>query len=388
MTLARAPRIAYLAVCLIAALALLGFYAVLGRSIALPDAAAPGDKLLCVSYSPFAWDQSPFDAPFVLRLAQMDADLALLASRFECVRTYSMTGLEAIPDLARKHGLKLLLGAWINADPLASEAEIDLLITAAQTHPDVVQAVIVGNETLLRREVTAARLAGLIARGEGGRRPAGHLRRCLGVLAAAIRKSPRRSISSPSTCCPTGKTTPPASRTRSLHVGSSASSSAAVRPQGDPDRRNRLAERRPAARNRRAQPGQPGALHARFHRHGRAHGWHYNLIEAFDQPWKRVSEGTVGGYWGLFDAERRDKGVLRGPVSNLAQWPRWAGAALALFGAALLLAGRPRDSARQPPAALAGIAAGQRLLRAVCRDRPRVPAALPANGCGPACCWA
>ena len=42
-------------------------------------------------------------------------------------------------------------------------------------------------------------------------------------------------------------------------------------------------------------------------------GWHYNLIEAFDQPWKRASEGAVGGYWGLFDADRQDKGVLAGP---------------------------------------------------------------------------
>src|SRR6202000_784432 len=25
-----------------------------------------------------------------------------------------------------------------------------------------------------------------------------------------------------------------------------------------------------------------------------------NLIEAYDQPWKRQLEGTVGGYWGLF----------------------------------------------------------------------------------------
>src|SRR5690606_28796177 len=111
---------------------------------------------------PFGKDQSPFDEPFILRPAQMDADLALLASRFECVRTYSMTGLEAIPDLARKHGLKLLLGAWVSADPVDTAAEIDLLIKAATTHADIVQAAIVGNETLLRREVTAQRLAGLI----------------------------------------------------------------------------------------------------------------------------------------------------------------------------------------------------------------------------------
>src|SRR3712207_7426712 len=29
----------------------------------------------------------------------------------------------------------------------------------------------------------------------------------------------------------------------------------------------------------------------------------YNIIEAFDQPWK-THEGSVGPYWGLFDAAR------------------------------------------------------------------------------------
>ena len=30
-----------------------------------------------------------------------------------------------------------------------------------------------------------------------------------------------------------------------------------------------------------------------------------NLIEAYDQPWKRQLEGTMGGYWGLFDSAHR-----------------------------------------------------------------------------------
>ena len=35
-----------------------------------------------------------------------------------------------------------------------------------------------------------------------------------------------------------------------------------------------------------------------------------NLIEAYDQPWKRQLEGTVGGYWGLIDAS-----AARGEIS-------------------------------------------------------------------------
>ena len=29
-----------------------------------------------------------------------------------------------------------------------------------------------------------------------------------------------------------------------------------------------------------------------------------NLFEAYDEPWKRRWEGTVGGYWGLLDGDR------------------------------------------------------------------------------------
>ena len=37
-----------------------------------------------------------------------------------------------------------------------------------------------------------------------------------------------------------------------------------------------------------------------------AYGIDYNIIEAFDQPWK-TNEGGVGAYWGLFDASRQRK---------------------------------------------------------------------------------
>jgi glucan 1,3-beta-glucosidase len=45
----------------------------------------------------------------------------------------------------------------------------------------------------------------------------------------------------------------------------------------------------------------------------------YNLIEAFDQPWKRAPEGTVGGFWGLYDSQRREKFPWHGPVAEAPQ---------------------------------------------------------------------
>jgi len=50
-------------------------------------------------------------------------------------------------------------------------------------------------------------------------------------------------------------------------------------------------------------------------------GWKVNLIEAFDQPWKRLLEGTVGGYWGLFgDGAEQPKFRFGAAVSNVPQW--------------------------------------------------------------------
>ena len=41
-----------------------------------------------------------------------------------------------------------------------------------------------------------------------------------------------------------------------------------------------------------------------------------NLIEAINQPWKRLSEGTVGGYWGMLDTGLQPKFPLQGPMQE------------------------------------------------------------------------
>ena len=66
-----------------------------------------------------------------------------------------------------------------------------------------------------------------------------------------------------------------------------------------------------------------------------------NLIEAYDQPWKRQLEGTVGGYWGLFNSVQR---ALKYPpgqaISNFPLWKLQMGCGMGLsilvFGAAWL----------------------------------------------------
>jgi glucan 1,3-beta-glucosidase len=56
-----------------------------------------------------------------------------------------------------------------------------------------------------------------------------------------------------------------------------------------------------------------------------------NLIEAYDQPWKRQLEGTVGGYWGLFDSVRRELKYPPGEaISNFPLWKWQMGAGMGL----------------------------------------------------------
>ena len=66
-----------------------------------------------------------------------------------------------------------------------------------------------------------------------------------------------------------------------------------------------------------------------------AMGIDYSIVEAFDQPWKRALEGTVGGSWGVHDNDRREpKFRLGAPLSNHPDWRLKAGLGI---GAALLV---------------------------------------------------
>ena len=331
----------YLFSCLLALLALGGLWYAIGQPMQLDDATTPSHKLQCVSYSPFDKDQSPFDQPFVLRPERMDADLALLAKRFQCIRTYSMGGMQGLPALARKHGLKLMQGAWVSRDPAATQLEVEALIASANANPDVVSSVIVGNEALLRKEVTAAQLVTLIETVKSQvRQPV--------TYADVWEFWEQHPEIAPAVdfltihLLPYWEDQPTGIDVALAHIA---------------DIRERfgrqfspkdilIGETGWPSEGRQRETALPNRINqARFVRGfvqlAEQKGWHYNLIEAFDQPWKRESEGAVGGYWGLFDADRQDKNILSGSVSNLSAWSNWLGACLLLSLSGLLLAGRP-----------------------------------------------
>ena len=293
-------------------------WAALGRPRAVEAPTVPaGKKLQCVSYTPFRDGQSPYDLDtgLTISLANIEHDLALLARTFECVRTYSVTGLEAVPAVADKLGLKVLLGAWVSADPLATQREIKGLIDLARRHPSAVRAVVVGNEALLRKEVTGEQLAGYI----------GQVKQALPGVPVTYADVWEFWLKHPQVA--------PATDFITIHIlpyweDEPAAIGGALAHVRDVHRS--IARKIPGKDILIGETGWPsagrmreGALpsienQARFIR-GFVHlaqqeHWQYNLIEAFDQPWKRANEGTVGGAWGLYDTHRADKNVLAGPV--------------------------------------------------------------------------
>jgi exo-beta-1,3-glucanase (GH17 family) len=276
--------------------------------------------------------------------ARMDADLTLLSKTFTCLRTYSVTGLEALPALARKHGRKLIVGAWVSRDAQATAVEIAGLIDTANKHPDIVEALIVGNEALLRKEVTPGQLVTLIEQVKNRvEQPVTyadvwefwlkHPEVAPAVDFLTIHLLPYWEDEPAGIDAALAKV----AQVRQLFGRQYAPKDILIGETGWP------------SEGRQRETAVPSRINqAQFIRGfvalAEQHGWRYNLIEAFDQPWKRISEGAAGGYWGLYDADRQDKAILAGPVSNLPHWRFWLIGSALIFGAALVAAGAPHSS--------------------------------------------
>lgn len=308
---------------LVAATASAALWAWLGRPVDLPD--APGGKFECLSYSPFKGRQTPFDKTFVAPRAQIDEDLGKLAPTTRCVRTYSSAqGLDAVADLAPDHDLDVLLGVWVSREAKDNAKEIEAGLRAAQAHPERIRAIVVGNETLLRRELTAAQLIDEIKKVRARTR--------LPLTYADVWEF---WLENPEVAehvdfvtvhiLPYWEDYPVSIDASLAHVQDVLDKVKAAFP-GKPIL---IGETGWPSEGRSRETAVPGRVNqARFVREfvqlAQRNGVRYNLIEALDQPWKRALEGTVGGFWGLLDEDREVKWPLVGPVSEHPDWKRHA----------------------------------------------------------------
>ena len=142
----------------LAAVAIVACWWWLGAAVPMPPSPLdPGEKLYCVSYAPFRGSQTPLDPSMRVEAWQIEQDLTELAKVTDCVRTYSVdVGLDQIPEIAQRHGLKVLLGMWVSSHADRTRYQIETGVKLANQFPDTVRAVVVGNEALLRGEIGRA----------------------------------------------------------------------------------------------------------------------------------------------------------------------------------------------------------------------------------------
>jgi exo-beta-1,3-glucanase (GH17 family) len=284
----------------------------------------PSGKLMSLSFAPFREGYSPLEEIFPLP-EHIDEDLRLLADKTESIRTYaSLNGLETTPTLARKYGLKMIQGAWIGGSFKANRKEVDALIKSANANPDVVKRVIVGNEVLLRGELDVDKLIDYIREVKRAvKQPVSYA-----DVWSMYMKYPKLVNEVDFITIhilPYWEDEPISVEQAPEHlekivkqVADEAHGVAAGKPiligeSGWPS----------AGRQRGlAKPG--GVNEAKFIRGmiqvANHHGFDYNIVEAFNQPWKSNLEGVVGANWGLLNADREAVFPLTGPVSENPRW--------------------------------------------------------------------
>ena len=334
----------------------------------MPLVDAPGERFPCVSYSPYT-DGTPFDEALVIPPAQIERDLRRLAEVTECVRTYSVRqGLAEVVPIAARLDMKVLLGAWIGGKDAGNREEISVVVDLANRYPDTVAAVIVGNEVLLRRDQPPERLASLIREVRAAVPPS------VEVTYADVWEFWLKHPEIADTVdfvtihtLPYWEDDPVGIDEAVRHVVAIVE---AVRA-AFPGKRLFIGEAGWPSAGRMREGARPSRVNqARFVRElilaAKEAGIGLNLIEAFDQPWKRRLEGTVGGHWGLFDPGREPKFPLTGPVREDADWLRHfvlaASLGLAVVLPAALGRRRPRSFVGWLALAAAGQAAGTLLI--------------------------
>jgi glucan 1,3-beta-glucosidase len=354
---------------LLVAAAIVGSWWWLGAPVDMPASPlAAGEKLYCVSYAPFRGAQSPFDPTFHVDAAQIEDDFTRLAPLTDCVRTYStLNGLDQVPEIAARHGLKVIQGLWLSGEPAFNRRDIEATIALAKRYPQAIQSIVVGNEVLLRGEMTVPDLIATI-RYVKSQVPQPVTYADVWEFWLRYREVAAAVDFVTVHILPYWEDWPIPAHQAVAHID-------AIRRQvveAFPGKEILIGETGWPSAGRMREAALPSpANQARVLQEvvilAKRENFHANLIEAFDQPWKRLLEGTVGGHWGLLGADfRRPKFAWGQPVSNHPRWRLQAvgGIALAALVFVAAMAARRRDTIERPVVwgAIAAIALGAGLL--------------------------
>ena len=318
------------------------------ESVSPTDVAEP---IQYVSYSPYHTRVNPKDIDLI-PAGQIKQDLQRVAAVANGVRTYSViAGQDRIPRIAGDLGLDVVLGAWIGDTETRDREEMEAVAELTRANRNV-RSVLVGNEVLLRKERTTDELIEMIR--EVKRQV--HVPVSTSEIWYLWLKNPELVS---------------AVDYISVHilpywegVGADEAVSFTL------DRLQELRDAYPGKKivitefgwpsqgynNLDAKPGQlaQATIIREFIEEAGRHGVEYNIIEAFDQPWK-VNEGSVGAYWGLFDTSGNAKFSLTGPVEE--SGTLWKATLALIIGAGIAILGLMRGRATAGQAVAFALAA-------------------------------
>lgn len=326
--------IALLAVCLGSAI----LWASLDRPLDAPDWHG---EMKGVSYSP-----SGLYSEAQLREGVTEdvirQDLEKLSAITKRVRTYTVNyGIDRTPYIAKELGMKVSLGIWLTSDNDLNEAEIAKALKAVNDNPGVVDRVFVGNEVVMRGELTAEEVTAFILRVKKG--------------------ITNKKVEVGTVDVPAFWTKNPALAKESAFIGinllpywEGVTAERALDWVDDyveqmhkefPKKKVVITEAGWPSEGRVKKGSVPSqAMEAYFLRHFLTYAsmknFDYYVIEAFDQPFKAATEGAVGAFWGMFDAEGNQKISFTGTLTSFEDWATYGGIAVAgslIIGLVVLL---------------------------------------------------
>jgi exo-beta-1,3-glucanase (GH17 family)/cellulose synthase/poly-beta-1,6-N-acetylglucosamine synthase-like glycosyltransferase len=274
---------------------------------------------------------------------QLNTDLAQLSQITGHIRTYTVAGgMDKVPEIARRYGMTVSLGIWIGPDLVKNDEEIADGVRAALANRRVIDRVIVGNESIMRGDVSADQLNAYIKQ---------------------VRDSlPQRIKVTTAEPWSTWLLNPEIGENVDVlfvHlIPYWENSDIRYSLKSTVNWYNDVQQAFPGKPIVVGEAGWPSDGRTR----GRADaslsneayfirgfvqlamdkGWEYYLLEAYDQPVKkRDAEGAVGAYWGLFDATGHAKFDFTGRLRSFPEWRGYAVlAAILSLSLGLLILGR------------------------------------------------
>ena len=285
------------------------------------------------AYNGFQRDQSPLKQSYPTR-EQLAGDLDLLARISDGLRTYGMTDMPDLLELAGEREMNVTAGAWLDPDVEKNEREITAVIDAARKMRHV-ERLMVGNEAILRGDLKPDELI---------------------VYLDRVRKAVRKPVSSAEPWHVWLRYPELAQHVDYItvhllpyHEGVPVEAAVDYAFQ----RYDELVKAFPRKKIVVGEIGWPskgptlGAAvpsldnEARFIReflsNPRTARIDYFLMEAIDQPWKVDVEGWAGPYWGMYNADREQKFALEGIIERDPHWSKKAINAAALAFLPMLL---------------------------------------------------